>query len=168
MLLLRIVKTLLKHGADPNARDEFTNVSAMARKLSMSPLQVLEQRESEFSARLNGRATFKGFRPLHYAALADNAPLVALLVAGGADPAAESDGGHRAREYCASEGSRQILLEAENKVSWFGGNVKGFWGQFKVNVNLMNYANKLSCHESNRYIFNYLKNSTSKLIKFIL
>ena len=49
----RVVKVLLKQGADPNARDEFINVNATARKLSLNPLQVLKVRETEFSDRLN-------------------------------------------------------------------------------------------------------------------
>jgi ATP-dependent Clp protease ATP-binding subunit ClpB len=112
----RVVKVLLKQGADPNARDEFINVNATARKLSLNPLQVLKVRETEFSDRLNSRSTFKGFTPLHYAVLTDNRELIRLVLDSGADPLAENDLGHRAQEYCGNDEVRQLLVEYEEKV----------------------------------------------------
>ena len=65
----RTVQLLLEKGADPNIGDEFVNINTTSRKLSMNPLQVLYEREDEFSDKLNSRATFRGFTSLHYAVL---------------------------------------------------------------------------------------------------
>ena len=44
---------------------------------------MLSAREEEFSDQLNARASFKGFTPLHYAALADNSEAIKLLLDAG-------------------------------------------------------------------------------------
>lgn len=99
----------MDNGADPNIGDDFINVNATSKKLSMNPLQVLYEREDEFSDRLNSRATFKGFTSLHYAVLADNVELVRILLDSGADPLIENELGHRPFEYCASEDIKKLL-----------------------------------------------------------
>lgn len=113
--ILRTVEMLLKNGANPNLGDEFINVNATARKLSMNPLQVLYEREDEFSDKLNNRATFRGFTPLHYAALIDDLELIKILLNAGADPLIENDLGHRAYEYCATEEAKKLLDSYEKK-----------------------------------------------------
>lgn len=100
---------LLANGADPNLGDEFINVTQTSRKLSLNPLQVLYEREDEFSDRLNNRATFKGFTPLHYGVLTDNVELVKVLLSSGADPLLENDLGHRAYEYCELNEMKKLL-----------------------------------------------------------
>jgi ATP-dependent Clp protease ATP-binding subunit ClpB len=72
-------------------------------------LQVLYEREDEFSDKLNSRATFKGFTALHYAVLTDNLELIKLLLDHGADPLVENELGHRAHEYCATEEAKKLL-----------------------------------------------------------
>jgi len=111
----KCVKLLLDNGADPNLPDEFVNVNATARQLGLNPLQVLVAREEEFSDRLNSRATFKGFTPLHYAVLTDSLELVGLLLEAGADPLVENEMGHRACEYSENEAIRKCLEEGERK-----------------------------------------------------
>jgi len=110
---------LLAHGADPNIGDDFTNVTIMARKLSMNPLQVLYEREDEFSDRLNNRATFKGFTALHYAVLTDSLELIKILLDAGADPMGENELGHRAFEYCVTDETKQLLESYEKIVTLF-------------------------------------------------
>ena len=100
---------LLEAGADPNIGDEFVNINATSRKLALNPLQVLYEREDEFSDKLNSRATFKGFTSLHYAVLTDNLELIKLLLDHGADPLIENELGHRAYEYCATEEAKKLL-----------------------------------------------------------
>lgn len=109
------MKALLECGADPNIGDDFINVNATSKKLSLNPLQVLYEREDEFSDRLNSRATFKGFTALHYAVLADNTELIKTLLDAGADPLVENELGHRPFEYCASEEIKK-LLEGYEKI----------------------------------------------------
>lgn len=104
---------MLENGADPNISDNFVNINVTARKLSLNPLQVLYEREEEFSDRLNSRATFKGFTPLHYAVLTDSIELIKILLEAGADPLIENDLGHRAYEYCATDEAKKLLESSE-------------------------------------------------------
>ena len=98
-----------------NIADEFININATARKLSMNPLQVLFDREEEFSDRLNSRATFYGFTALHYAVLGDKIELIRTLLESGADPLIENDLGHRAYEYCSSDEVKGLIESYEKK-----------------------------------------------------
>ncbi len=109
------VKILLENGADPNLPDEFVNINVTAKKLGMNPLQVLFEREEDFSNKLNSRATFKGFTPLHYAVLTDSLELVKLLLDAGADSLLENEMGHKACEYSDNEDIKKILEEGEKK-----------------------------------------------------
>jgi ATP-dependent Clp protease ATP-binding subunit ClpB len=108
------IKALLEGGADPNIGDDFINVHTTAKKLGLNSLQVLYEREEEFSDRLNSRATFKGFTALHYAALTDSTEIIKLLLDAGGDPLIENDLGHRAFEYSDNE-SVKALLESYEK-----------------------------------------------------
>ena len=81
-----IVELLLKHRADPNSTDEYTNIYHTARDKGMHSLDVMIVREDEFSSSLNDRANFKGCTPLHYAVLIDDPAVVSMLLEAGADP----------------------------------------------------------------------------------
>ncbi len=115
MVIQSAVKILLENGADPNIGDDFVNVHTMAKKLSLNSLQVLYDREEEFSDKLNSRATFKGFTALHYAALTDDIELIKLLLENGADPLLENDLGHRAYEYCDKDETKSLLETYEKE-----------------------------------------------------
>ena len=106
---------MLENKADPNIGDDFMNVNATARTLSLNPLHVLYDREEQFSDRLNSKATFKGFTALHYAILTDNSDIIRLLLEWGADPLLENDLGHRPFEYCASEQTKKLLESYEKE-----------------------------------------------------
>jgi ATP-dependent Clp protease ATP-binding subunit ClpB len=85
--------------------------------LSLNPLQVLYEREDDFSDRLNSRATFKGFTALHYAVLTDDLAILKMLLEHGADPLIENELGHRAYEYCATDEAKKLLESYEKIVS---------------------------------------------------
>ncbi len=59
----------------------------------MNSLDVMVAREEEFNDNLNLRANFRGCTALHYAALADDAVTVTLLLEAGADPLKTNDYG---------------------------------------------------------------------------
>ena len=86
-----------------------------AKKLRLNSLQVLYDREEEFSDKLNSRATFKGFTALHYAVLTESVEVIKLLLDAGADPLVENDLGHRAFEYCDSNDTKSLLEGYEKK-----------------------------------------------------
>lgn len=108
---------LLQSGADPNIGDDFINVHTTAKNLKLNSLQVLYDREEEFSDQLNSRATFKGFTALHYAVLADDAEIIKALLDAGADPLLENDLGHRAIDYCESENTKQLLVKYQEEAA---------------------------------------------------
>ncbi|XP_043261867.1 caseinolytic peptidase B protein homolog [Colletes gigas] len=108
---LEVLKLLIKKGADVNAADEFVNVYKTAMEKGIHSLDVLMIREEEFSDRLNNRATFKGFTPLHYAVLADSEACVKALLDGGANPTIENESGHRAVEYARDGKLKEMLMK---------------------------------------------------------
>ncbi|XP_015428991.1 PREDICTED: caseinolytic peptidase B protein homolog [Dufourea novaeangliae] len=112
---LEVIKYLLKKGVDVNAGDEFVNVYKTAKDKGIHSLDVLMIREEEFSDRLNSRATFKGFTPLHYAVLADSKSCVQALLDGGADPTIENESGHRAVEYAKDGELKEMLTKHATK-----------------------------------------------------
>ncbi len=81
-------------------------------------MKVLYQREDEFCDRLNNRATFKGFTPLHYAVLRDDYSLIKLLLDAGADPTLENESGHRPSDYSDNDQVKDLLRSFEQKVFW--------------------------------------------------
>ncbi|XP_053564758.1 caseinolytic peptidase B protein homolog isoform X2 [Bombina bombina] len=107
----RVVKSLLKAGADPNLGDEFASVYETAKAKSIHSLEVLVVREDEFSNRLNTRASFRGCTALHYAVLADDYGTVRELLQGGANPLQKNDMGHSPLDY-AREGEIKKLLKS--------------------------------------------------------
>jgi ATP-dependent Clp protease ATP-binding subunit ClpB len=96
-----------------NFQTKFINFFA---KLVSNFFLVLFDREEEFSDKLNNRATFKDFTPLHYAVLTNNIDLIHLLLKNGADPLKENALGHRPIEYCTqNEDLKQLLTSYEEK-----------------------------------------------------
>ncbi|KAH0550867.1 hypothetical protein KQX54_021024 [Cotesia glomerata] len=109
------VRFLLSKGSDVNAGDEFVNVYKTAKEKGVHYLDVLMNREEEFSDRLNNRASFKGFTALHYAVLADSISTVKVLLDAGADPTIENNSGHRADVYARSAEIKELLIEYAKK-----------------------------------------------------
>ncbi|XP_012261411.2 caseinolytic peptidase B protein homolog isoform X2 [Athalia rosae] len=108
---VEVVKFLLEKGADPNAGDEFVNVYRTALEKGLHSLDVLMDREEEFSDRLNNKASFQGFTALHYAVLADSMPCVEALLEAGANPTIENEAGHRAVEYARDGDMKELLIQ---------------------------------------------------------
>lgn len=105
------VLVLLEAGADVNAGDEFSNVYQMAREKQLHSLEVLVEREDEFSNRLSNRASFRGCTALHYAVLTDDTQLVHTLLEKGADPTLANDQNHRPADYSRNPSMRKLLQE---------------------------------------------------------
>lgn len=105
------VLALLEAGADVNAGDEFSNVYQMAREKQLHSLEVLVEREDEFSNRLSNRASFRGCTALHYAVLTDDTQLVHTLLEKGADPTLANDQNHRPADYSRNPTMRKLLQE---------------------------------------------------------
>lgn len=112
---LENVRVLLAAGADPNAPDEFSNVYNTAVNKRMHAIDVLQKREDEFSDKLNSRASFRGFTPLHYAVVTDNIDIINLLLESGANPNLENDAGHKAAEYTNDPRVQEILSQYSEK-----------------------------------------------------
>lgn len=112
---LENVKVLLAAGADPNAPDEFSNVYNTAVNKRMHAIDVLQKREDEFSDKLNSRASFRGFTPLHYAVVTENIDIINLLLESGANPNQENDAGHKAAEYTSDPRVKEILTQYSEK-----------------------------------------------------
>ncbi|XP_015758771.1 PREDICTED: caseinolytic peptidase B protein homolog [Acropora digitifera] len=93
---------LILAGADVNAKEEFTTPFKTAQKKHMRSFDVIFMREDDFSDRLNQRANFSGFTPLHYAALSDSHECVRRLIDAGADPTLKDSTGYSAVDYAGS------------------------------------------------------------------
>ncbi|KAJ9589778.1 hypothetical protein L9F63_027964, partial [Diploptera punctata] len=106
------VQTLLDAGADPNLRDEFTNVEIMAKITHLDLAYVFKARENDFTDRplLDKDCTYYGFTALHYAAIADEEETVKILLERGADPTIETETGTRPHSYATTD-VRQLLLQ---------------------------------------------------------
>jgi ATP-dependent Clp protease ATP-binding subunit ClpB len=109
-----VIKILLEKGADPDISDEFVNIYQTAREKKMHSLDVMVSREEEFNSNLNLRANFRGCTALHYAALADDAEAVRLLLESGANPTKTNDYGRAPKDY-AQDPSVKKLLEKHSK-----------------------------------------------------
>ncbi|XP_074619996.1 mitochondrial disaggregase-like [Acropora palmata] len=100
---------LILAGADVNANEEFTTPFKMAQKKHMRSFDVIFMREDDFSDRLNQRANFSGFTPLHYAALSDSHECVRRLIDAGADPTLKDSTGYSAVDYAGSPKIKEFL-----------------------------------------------------------
>lgn len=104
-----IVSLLLKHGAIPDAEDEFMNVYTTAREKGIHSLEVQISREDEFSDRLSNRANFRGCSALHYASLVDDPGIVNALLEAGADPLKANDYGKTPLDYARDPSIKRAL-----------------------------------------------------------
>ncbi|XP_015776405.1 PREDICTED: caseinolytic peptidase B protein homolog [Acropora digitifera] len=100
---------LILAGADVNAKEEFTTPFKTAQKKHMRSFDVIFMREDDFSDRLNQRANFSGFTPLHYAALSDSHECVRRLIDAGADPTLKDSTGYSAVDYAGSPKIKEFL-----------------------------------------------------------
>ncbi|XP_014259269.1 caseinolytic peptidase B protein homolog isoform X1 [Cimex lectularius] len=108
-----IVKLLLDAGADPNLGDEYVNSYRTATQKGIQTLDVLIQRESEFSEHLKAQGNFVGFTALHYAVLMDDMESINLLLQNGANPMIEASG-HLPSSLAKSDEIKQYLqVESE-------------------------------------------------------
>ncbi|KAL1116184.1 hypothetical protein AAG570_005679, partial [Ranatra chinensis] len=116
-----IVSLLLSLGADPNLGDDFVNIYRTASEKGMHTLDVLLEREREFSDMLRAQENYFGFTALHYAVLADSLDCVDVLLKNGANPLVEASG-HLPRHLTKNPAIRNTLekyaekFEAENKL----------------------------------------------------
>ncbi|KAF7280465.1 hypothetical protein GWI33_005860 [Rhynchophorus ferrugineus] len=110
-----IVQLLLENGANPNLSDNYINPTRTAQEHHLHPIEVLMIRDEEFSTILNNKATFRGFTALHYAAIANNIETVKLLLSYGANPALETESGHKAFQYAKEGPIKQYLEQKSNE-----------------------------------------------------
>ncbi|XP_072170827.1 mitochondrial disaggregase-like [Diadema setosum] len=109
------LRTLLKAGADPNLGDEFSSVWQTAQEKKLNSIQVLYDREDDFSDRLNNRASFRGCTALHYAVLSNDINIVRILLEAGADPMVENENGHKPVQYAKDNATKELLREYADK-----------------------------------------------------
>ncbi|KAK2567871.1 Caseinolytic peptidase B protein-like protein [Acropora cervicornis] len=76
---------------------------------------VIFMREDDFSDRLNQRANFSGFTPLHYAALSDSHECVRRLIDAGADPTLKDSTGYSAVDYAGSPKIKDLRKRKRGK-----------------------------------------------------
>lgn len=107
----KAVGKLLRAGADANASDHFSTAREAAKAVGMHAVEAQMVREDEFSAILNPGVSFRGFTPLHYAALANDLATARALLDNGADPLIENDRGHTAIDYARDGGVKQLLQQ---------------------------------------------------------
>ena len=112
---VELVRILLKAGADINAQDEFSSAQRVAKKTGLSVKQVWDQRDSQFSNRLDHSSEFSGFSALHYSVLLADSRITELLLAKGANAAMESHAGYTARQLTNEPYYRKLLERAEGK-----------------------------------------------------
>lgn len=105
-----VVSELLKLGAKPDLQEQYSNPHIIGRKKGLHPIDVLTIREEEFCESMNGRATFKGFTALHYAALADSHPVAKVLLDAGADCSVRDHAGRRPIDYAQDPSKTKSLL----------------------------------------------------------
>ncbi|XP_011681936.2 caseinolytic peptidase B protein homolog isoform X1 [Strongylocentrotus purpuratus] len=113
----KALRALLKAGGDPNIGDEFSSVWQTAQEKSLNSLQVLYDREDDFSDRLNNRASFRGCTALHYAVLSNDINIVRILLEAGADPMITNENGHTPMQYAKGQAIKQLLEENSKKFS---------------------------------------------------
>ncbi len=103
------VKMLLKHGADPDLADEFSNIYLTAREKGLHSMDVMVAREEDFCEGLNNRANFRGCTALHYAVLKNDLAVVSLLLEAGADPLRANDYGKTPLDYAKDNQTKRLL-----------------------------------------------------------
>ncbi|CAB4057823.1 clpB [Lepeophtheirus salmonis] len=88
-----VVEVLLRHGADPNAEDDFTIYIMLVEK------------------KLNVRANFRGCSPLHYAVLSNEKNVIEVLLKGGANPFKKNDYGKTPLDYAQGSEIKTLLKD---------------------------------------------------------
>ena len=103
---LEVVALLLRHGADPNRRNEFSH--SVLHRISSGTSRELVQLLVDAGADVNARERH-GWTPLHLAITGNNPAAVEVLLAAGADPHAADRQGVTPMQSARSEGSTEVL-----------------------------------------------------------
>ncbi|KAI6656620.1 Caseinolytic peptidase B protein-like [Oopsacas minuta] len=112
---VELVRLLLKSGADINAQDEFSSVQRLAKKTGLSARQVWEQRDSQFSDKLDHSSDFNGFTALHYSVLLGDNKMTDLLITKGINATLEAHAGYTAKQLTNDPQLKKLLDRAEEK-----------------------------------------------------
>ena len=112
---VELVRILLKAGADINAQEEFSSAQRVAKKTGLSLKQVWDQRDSQFSNRLDHSSDFNGFSALHYSVLLADSRMTDLLLAKDINASLESNTGYTAKQLTNEPRYRAQLERAEGK-----------------------------------------------------
>ena len=112
---VELVRILLKAGADVNAQDEFSSAQRVAKKTGLAVKQVWDQRDSQFSNKLDHGSEFSGFSALHYSVLLADSRMTDLLLAQGISATIETHAGYTAKELTNEPKYRRLLEKAEEK-----------------------------------------------------
>jgi ankyrin repeat protein len=117
-LAVRLCELLIKHGADVNATDSFgapLHRVAMAgngsRGLVFEPNLVPLLVKSGADVNIS-RAAYPGPTPLHWAAMAGNAPVMKQLMAFGALPSVADENGRTPLHWASNTNVARLLLDA--------------------------------------------------------
>lgn len=135
------IEVLLKHGADPNISDGFSQFYHVARKMNADPaygkllinkytieivciqiiiyFSVLSTREKYFFNNFNINATTQGFTAFHYAAIYHNIESLKVLINYGADPYIKTVTGHKPIDLVTDDQIYDLLLDYEKNVSFY-------------------------------------------------
>ena len=112
---VELVRLLLSSGADINAQDEFSSVKRIAKKTGLTARQVWEQRDNNFSNKLDHSSDFSGFTALHYSVLLADNRMTELLLAKGINATLEAHAGYTARQLTNDPQLKKVLDKAEDK-----------------------------------------------------
>lgn len=106
------VRELLRLGASPDLQERYAGAAAAAAAAGLHPLDAMQRREEDFCASMNARASFLGWTPLHYAALADSPAVAGALLDAGANPTQRDHAGRRALHYTRDPSpTRELILQ---------------------------------------------------------
>lgn len=106
------VRELLRLGASPDLQERYAGAAAAAAAAGLHPLDAMQRREEDFCPGMNSRASFLGWTPLHYAALADSPAVAGALLDAGADPTQRDHAGRRALHYTRDPSpTRDLILQ---------------------------------------------------------
>lgn len=106
------VRELLRLGASPDLQERYAGAATAAAAAGLHPLDAMQRREEDFCASMNARASFLGWTPLHYAALADSPAVAGALLDAGANPTQRDHAGRRALHYTRDPSpTRDLILQ---------------------------------------------------------
>ena len=112
---VELVRLLLNSGADINAQDEFSSVQRISKKTGLTARQVWDQRDSNFSNKLDHSSDFSGFTALHYSVLLADYRMTELLLAKGINATLEAHAGYTAKQLTNDPQLKKVLDKAEDK-----------------------------------------------------